>query len=88
MGHFLGGYQIGNFSGEQDPAQSAEGSMKLMQSGSNKMIKSSNKKILIQFLLSKDDNLLLLVGGLFHSVFQCKTIPDNLWQIAPEIAIH
>ena len=50
--------------------------MKLIQEGSTKMIKSSNKKILIQFLLSKDDNLLLLVGGLFHSVFACKTLPE------------
>ena len=39
-------------------------------------------------MLSKDDNLLLLVGGLFHSIFSCNVISKELWDLAPEIAIH
>ena len=37
--------------------------------------------------MSKDDNLLLLIGGLMHSVMACDLITSNVWNLAPEIAL-
>jgi hypothetical protein len=39
-------------------------------------------------MMSKDDNLLLLIGGLMHSVFECSLITPDVWKLAPEIALN
>jgi hypothetical protein len=38
--------------------------------------------------MSKDDNLLLLIGGLLQSVLTCNLITEEVWKLAPEIALN
>jgi len=70
-----------------DPELSAEGDLSQIEAGSETMIPVQHKLILLQFFLSKDDNLLLLVGGLLRSVFRCKNITPSLRGLAPELSL-
>jgi hypothetical protein len=48
---------------------------------------SQHKSIILSFIMSKDDNLLLLIGGLMHSVIKSDLVTTDVWNLAPEIAL-
>lgn len=52
------------------------------------MIKSANREVLMSFMRSKDDNLLVLMGGMVISIWYNKSVKVELIQAAREVCPH